>query len=865
MASRVKSATPKKNILKVDGRELELTNLDKVMYPKAGFTKGQVIDYYTRIAPYILPHLKDRPVTLKRYPDGVSSEHFYEKNAPSFTPAWVNRFPVSSETRGKTINYILINDLPTLIWSANLANLEIHPFLSAAPEIDVPTMVVFDLDPGEGADILSSCKAALLVKELLERLKLKSFVKVSGSKGIHLHVPLNTPVTYDMTQPFARSIAVALENEHPDFIVSEMAKAKRTGKVLIDWSQNSRYKSTVAVYSLRATHDRPYVAAPLTWKELQSALKKADASSLFFDPEQVLRRAQESGDLFAPALKLKQKLPEPFMQLGSFAPERPVSNDAGALAQYRQKRDFTKTPEPPPSIPQPSRQGGRRLYVIQKHAASHLHYDLRLELGGTLKSWAVPKGPPLELRQTRLAMETEDHPMEYAKFEGIIPKGEYGGGTVMVWDVGTYELIDGNYWKGKLHIFIDAVKLKGEWVLTRRDDGDGKRNAWLMIKVGEGMKKLPAKKENASALTRRTMEEIAAANDAVWHSNRNDDGKPSTPKPQTTIDLSALPPARKGFIQPMMATSVASLPDHEKQWMYEIKLDGYRCLALKEGRRVTLFSRRGNSLNEDFPAVAKALEPLPEQTMIDGEIVALDEQGRPSFNALQNRRSGKQPLHYYVFDLLSYQGRSLLGVELQKRRELLRAILPASSTVIFSEDFQTPADQLLKSARELRLEGVVAKRADSLYEPGKRSRLWVKYKIQQGQEFVVGGYKIGNPLDCLLIGYYDKGKLLFLDKVRNGLTPWLRKELHQKLKPLETKVCPFANLPERKTRLGAVTKEEMKNCRWLRPEIVAQIEYGEWTADNHLRHPQFAGLREDKDPQEVVRETTGGAQGEIEA
>jgi bifunctional non-homologous end joining protein LigD len=718
-------------------------------------------------------------------------------------------------------------------------------------------MVVFDLDPGDGADILSSCKAALLVKKLLERLNLESVVKVSGSKGIHLHVPLNTPVTYDTTQPFARSIALALEKEHPDFIVSDMAKTRRKGKVFIDWSQNSRYKSTVAVYSLRAKHHQPYVAAPVTWKELESALKKADAAALFFDPEEALQRAEKSGDLFAPMLQLTQKLPQAFMQLGSDAPEpNPSSNSAGALDQYRRKRDFTKTPEPPPSIPQPSRQGGRRLYVIQKHAASHLHYDLRLELGGTLKSWAVPKGPPVEARETRLAMETEDHPMEYAKFEGIIPKGEYGGGTVMVWDIGTYELIDGNYWKGKLHIFIDGVKLKGEWVLTRADRAKDKRNSWLMIKVGEKMKKLPSDIENASALTRRTMEEIAAAKDAVWHSNRTDDGNTATAEPQTSVDLSGLPPARKGFIQPMMATSVADLPDNEKQWLYEVKLDGYRCQAFKDNGRVTLFSRRGNNLNGDFPAIAKALEQLPDETMIDGEIVALDERGRPSFNALQNRGSGTQPLHYYVFDLLSYGGKSLLGVELRKRRELLRSILPESSIVIFSENFQKPARQLLESARELGLEGVIAKRADSLYETGKRSRLWLKYKIQQGQEFVVGGYKIGNPVESLLIGYYDKGKLIFLDKVRNGLTPWLRKQLHQKFQPLETEVCPFANLPERKTRLGAVTKEEMKNCRWLKPKLVAQIQFAEWTPDNHVRHPKFVALRDDKDPREVVREIT---------
>jgi bifunctional non-homologous end joining protein LigD len=854
MAPRAKTAKPKKNIVNVEGREIELSNLDKVMYPKAGFTKAQVIDYYARVGRYILPHLKDRPVTLKRYPDGVKGEHFYEKDAPSFTPKWVKTSPVPRVGGGSMINYILINDLPTLVWSANTANLEIHPFLHTVRDLNVPTAVVFDLDPGKGVDIVKSCEVAFLVKELLDKIDLTCLVKVSGSKGIHLHVPLNTSVTYDVTQPFARTIAQSLENDHPNLVVSDMAKARRQGKVFIDWSQNATHKTTVAVYSLRAKQERPTVAMPVTWHELESALAHGDASSLLFEPESALQRLKKLSDLFAPLLKLEQTLPEPFLQLQRTASPKRSRGETRALDLYRDKRDFTKTPEPPPSIPKPSRQGSRRLYVIQKHAASHLHYDFRLEMSGTLKSWAVPKGPPLQSDEKRLAVATEDHPMEYARFEGIIPEGEYGGGTVMVWDIGTYEIIDGNYWKGRLHIFLTGAKLKGEWLLTRKQDADGKRNTWEWINAGGGMKRLASKKQQSSALTARSMEEIAAAKDAVWHSNRNEAGTAATPARQATFDVGALPAARKGFVPPMMAEPVETLPDDPSAWTYEVKFDGYRCLAWKEKKRVTLFSRRGNHLNADFPAIAKTLENLPDGTMIDGEIVALDEDGRPSFHALQNRRLGKRPLHYYVFDLLAYQGHSLLGVELRQRRELLRSILAASAAVIFSENFQTTAGQLLKSARELGLEGIVAKRADSLYEPGKRSPAWVKYKIQQGQEFVIGGYKVGNPLESLLIGYYDKGKLLFLDKVRNGLTPWLRKELSQKLAPLETEICPFANLPERKTRVGAVTKEEMKNCRWVKPEIVAQIEFAEWTTDKHLRHPRFVSLRDDKEPQGVVRE-----------
>ena len=296
--------------IRVEGRDVTLSNLNKVMYPETGFTKGQVIDYYSRVAPYILPHLKNRPITMKRFPDGIHGEYFYEKNAPSFTPKWIKTYSIARRSQKSTIDYILINDLPTLVWSANLANLEVHPFLAKVPNPNVPTMIVFDLDPGEQASILKSCEVALLVKALLDKLKLKSFVKVSGSKGIHLHVPLNTRVTYEKTRPFAESVARFLEQKHPELIVAEMAKAKRKGKVFIDWSQNAEHKSTVGVYSLRAKSERPYVAMPVTWNELRKAVNNDNAEPLFFEPEAAWRRLKKSGDLFAPLLKLRQTLPK---------------------------------------------------------------------------------------------------------------------------------------------------------------------------------------------------------------------------------------------------------------------------------------------------------------------------------------------------------------------------------------------------------------------------------------------------------------------------------------------------------------------------------------------------------------------------
>jgi bifunctional non-homologous end joining protein LigD len=294
--------------VEVGGRRLKLSNLEKVLYPAVGFTKGAVIDYYTRVAPVLLPHLRGRPLTLKRYPDGVEGEYFYEKQCPSHRPEWVSTAAVKAN--GKTINFCLANDLPTLVWTSNLADLELHTSLSLAKNVDRPTMMVFDLDPGAPAAILECVEVGLLLRETLDELGLESFPKTSGSKGFQVYVPLNTPrVTYDDTKPFARALAQLLEKQHPKLVVSNMKKELRKGKVLVDWSQNNDFKTTICVYSLRAK-ERPTVSTPVEWEEAESALKKKDADRLVFDSEALLARVEHHGDLFEPVLKLKQRLPK---------------------------------------------------------------------------------------------------------------------------------------------------------------------------------------------------------------------------------------------------------------------------------------------------------------------------------------------------------------------------------------------------------------------------------------------------------------------------------------------------------------------------------------------------------------------------
>jgi bifunctional non-homologous end joining protein LigD len=293
----------------VEGKKLSVSNLDKVLYPKVGFTKGQVVDYYIRIAPVLLPHLQDRPLTMKRYPNGVEGEFFYEKNCPSHRPTWVKTAKVWSEGNKRMMNYCLANDLPTLVWAANLADLELHTSLARKRNVARPTMMVFDLDPGAPADIVQCCQVGLWLRELLSKMKLKSFAKTSGSKGLQVYVPLNTPVMFDQTKDLSRALAQLLEREHADLVTSNMSRALRKGKVFVDWSQNDEHKTTICVYSLRAKEE-PTVSTPVTWDEVANCLKKKKADLLKFRSDKTLARVEKMGDLFEPVEKLKQKLPK---------------------------------------------------------------------------------------------------------------------------------------------------------------------------------------------------------------------------------------------------------------------------------------------------------------------------------------------------------------------------------------------------------------------------------------------------------------------------------------------------------------------------------------------------------------------------
>ncbi len=493
-------------------------------------------------------------------------------------------------------------------------------------------------------------------------------------------------------------------------------------------------------------------------------------------------------------------------------------------------------------------------YVIQKHAASHLHYDWRLEMEGVLRSWAVPKGPPTQPKEARLAMHVEDHPLEYEHFEGTIPPGNYGAGTVMVWDFGVYEDITGNaaaaFHSGKMHIVMKGKKLEGEWILVK-DKREPESNRWLLIKAGKAMPPISARMDDRSVISNRSMAQIAKANDAQWLSSR------PVARARRGRSLADSSPAR--FVGPMQCKAVTDLPQTDN-WKWEIKFDGYRCIAVKNGGRVDLFSRNENKLNERFPRVVEALQHLAgDHITIDGEVVALDGRDRPSFQLLQNYTANPDSIFFYAFDLLHRDGEDLTRLPLRERRQRLEDVVQkARDPIRLSPLLPGSADEVIKAVQKLGLEGVVGKREDSVYEMGERSGAWVKHRTECAQEFVIGGYTPGGKtFESLLVGVYDGKDLFFAAKVKDGFVPRVREEIFREMKAVRGSPCPFVNLPETKGRRwgDALTKEKMKECRWLKPKLVCQVGFVEWTDAGHLRHAKFIGMRDDKPARDVARET----------
>jgi bifunctional non-homologous end joining protein LigD len=535
----------------------------------------------------------------------------------------------------------------------------------------------------------------------------------------------------------------------------------------------------------------------------------------------------------------------------------PEKKPADALATYAKKRDFGKTPEPSdaPAKSKPSR-GKKLRFVVQMHRASRLHYDFRLEDEGVLKSWAIPKGPSFDTRDKRLAMHVEDHPLDYREFEGIIPKGNYGAGEVVVWDRGTYRLTEGTSTteqiaKGSLKFEMFGEKLHGLFALVHIKGRGGEENAWLLIKERDEFVDPAWKIEDhpESVKSGKTLGDFAKDPKAPhWTSNRPHEENPAKPKPAGRRE------EMPDIESPMLATAIDA-PFDDPKWLFELKWDGYRALArIDADGDVALVSRTGQDFTPKFPELASLADAFTERPLlVDGEIVVLDAEGRPSFSGLQERldRFGrtqpeKRPVTFVVFDVLYGNGRDLRDEPLEKRKAVLAALLTGSGPVMLSKHVVRDGVDLFALARSRGLEGIVGKRADSKYL-ARRSRDWVKIKTQMRQETVVGGWTEARGsrkhFGALLVGVYEDGRFAYAGSVGTGFDGKKLASIAAKLAPLERKTSPFSDPPKTDTA-----------AHWVTPDLVAEVSFAEWTRDKLMRQPVFVALRSDKDPAGITRE-----------
>ncbi|THJ68754.1 ATP-dependent DNA ligase [Arthrobacter echini] len=820
----------------VDGRTLRLSNLDKVLYPATGTTKAEVLAYYAAVAPHLIRHAADRPVTRKRWVHGVGTgdapgQVFFHKNIEDNAPGWLPRNAVRHKDH--TNVYPMVNDPATLTWLGQIAALELHVpqwRFAAGGAARNPDRLVLDLDPGEGAGLAECAQVALLARAILQGMGLEPFPVTSGSKGIHLYCALDGRQTSAEVSAVAHGLARALEADHPELAVSDMKKALRPGRVLVDWSQNSATKTTVCPYSLRGDVT-PTVAAPRSWQELEAAgLEQLDHTS-------VMRRIESLGDLLAPATT-----PIPVDDDADEAP-------ADRLSTYRSMRDGSRTPEPVPEEVGPR---GGSSFVIQEHHARRLHYDFRLEREGVLVSWAIPKGPPLTPDRNHLAIQTEDHPLEYGSFEGTIPAGEYGGGQVSIWDAGTCEL---EKWReGKevictLHGRPDGGLARGgaavrRFALISTGVRKGK-NTWLI----HLMKDQPAQQDDTSG-----------QDGALADEPRPDGGQPSS----ESTDVAPMA-GDAAFIPPMLASpgTVRTIADPEN-WAYELKWDGVRCIASISEAGIVLTSRNGKDITALYPELGDLGDLVSaDSAVLDGEIVALNARGRPDFGLLQQRMTltpgpeveqarTRTPVRFVIFDLLSLEDRDLTGLEYRQRRELLERAVDEA----VDQHVQVPApldatlQEAVRASRQLGLEGIVAKRLTAGYRPGTRSSSWVKIRHLQTLEVVVVGWRPGRgsrarTIGSVLVAVPDAGELRYVGRVGSGFTDRQLDLARTQLKKLARPSPPLNDVP----------KAEASDARWVTPSLVAEVHHSGFTGAGRLRHPVWRGWRPDKTPDDVFLET----------
>ncbi len=760
----------------VGRRKIEVTNLDKVLFPADGITKAALIAYYLRIAPSLLMHVRGRPLSLIRYPDGINREKWFQKNRPDFTPEWIETVEYEK------VRYMVCEEDACLAWFANLASIEIHQMTVRRPELNRPDMIVFDLDPPEGAPFARVVETALILRERLGRLGYQPFAKSSGRKGIHVAVPLVVADDVETVFAAALEIAKAFVEKNPKLVTLQLKKEARAGKIFFDIYRNRRSQTVVAAYSVRAS-DRAPVSMPLPWEEIE-VLDDPARWNIETAPERVASEGDAWAAFGAYAVRLHtvRAVSVAVSALGGAV-------DNGKLEVYAKKRKFDRTPEPAPVVPIVTRGDA---FVVHRHHASHLHYDLRLEMEGVLKSWAVPRGLPPRPGIKRLAVETEDHPLSYLTFEGKIPAGEYGAGTMWVFAQGRHEITkkkkDGYYFRlhsEALTADYRVFQIKGKECLLERLDAP--QNDWL-----------------------------------------------------------ANPPA------PMLA-SLGDEPFNSVDHLFEVKWDGIRALIIVEDGRIMVRSRSGRDVTALFPELQSAADSLRATCGIfDTEIVCLDENGAPEFERVMRRihqsgsasierRSKKDPAVCYVFDCLYLDGRPIVQEPLTQRREWMEDVVRKGSVYRVSGAFEDGV-ALFEATAQHGLEGIIAKRRTSRYVPGQRSRDWLKIKVRQSEVCVIIGFTRGkgnreSTFGALHLGRFQKGLLRYMGKVGTGLDDVKLISLGEDLRRLKKVTRPF----------GKRVEDEAETT-WVEPTLVCQVNYLEVTSAGTLRHPAFLKLRPDLSP-----------------
>ncbi len=789
----------------LDGVEVRFSNWNKVYWHDEGYTKGDLLTAYYNLAPMILPHLRDRPLTLLRMPDGIAGPEFYEKQAPSHTPDWVPRAHVTGLSTKRAIDFLMANNTAGLLFVASLGCIEMHPLHSRVGSIDRPDYAFFDLDPFEPITFETVRRVAVMVKVALEKLGLRGYPKTSGATGMQVFVPLDGTHTYAEARAFVERVCRLINKTWPEGTTMEWEIAKRAGKVFLDYAMVSEGRNIGSVYSVRAKPGAP-VSTPLRWEELEEDIEPRD-----FTIATVWNRYEQLGDLFAPVLawgsKKGQNLNKAMDALGIDRSKLEAPADVRAeapaepLKEYKRKRDFAITSEPA------GRPGAlevdRPTFMIHKHHARRLHYDLRLERGGVLVSFAIPKGLPEEPGVRRLAVHVEDHPMEYGSFEGSIPKGEYGAGEVRIFDEGTYEPLE--WTDKKITIRLHGERLDGEYHIVKTDEKN-----WL-----------------------------------IFRSTRSG---PLAAKP--------MPPV----LQPMLATA-GGKPFDDPKWTFEVKWDGVRTFAYLGGEKTRLVSRRGRDVNVQYPELVDMHGLLAgDNALVDGEIVVLSKDGRPSFERLQSRftlakpseRDLKtNPVIFIAFDLLWLDGESLIDRPLEERTEALHRVLVPGPRVQNSVTIEREGKKLFAEVEKRGLEGVIAKRKGSRYQPGRRTKDWVKIKATNNQDCVIIGWSPGEgrrdgSIGALLVGVHKDGKLIYAGHVGTGFTERTLKTLQEKLAPLEIKDPPVPKPPK--------DEVDLRGIHWVRPVLVCEAEYLEFTSQFRMRAAVFKGLREDRVPEDCVYE-----------